>query len=89
MGNEQSQSSTSGDRLQNNMTVTWKKGTDCSFPLREGQCACSHGNKMYIFGGVIQQQTEELIESNELLCYDVGKTRLLMIRLFSLYPSLG
>ena len=73
MGNDQSQSSSAGECLNNNVTVTWKKGADVSFPLREGQCACSHGNKMYIFGGVIQGQSEDLVESNDLLCYDVGK----------------
>ena len=73
MGNDQSQASSSGESLQNNVTVTWKKGADCIFPLREGQCACCLGNKMYLFGGVIQGHPEELQESNELLCYDVGK----------------
>ena len=76
MGNDQSQSSSSGERVQNDITVTWKKGTDCSFPLREGQCACGHGNKVYIFGGVIQDQSEDLLESNDLLCYDIGKFEL-------------
>ena len=73
MGNDQSQTSSSAESLKNNITVTWKKGADLSFPLREGQCACCHGNKMYLFGGVVQGQSEELVESNELLCYDVGK----------------
>ena len=73
MENQQAQSSSTCEPLKNNMKVTWKKTSDCTFPLREGQCSCSHGNKMYLFGGVIQGQTEELVESNELLCYDVGK----------------
>lgn len=70
MGNEQSQSSSSGEKLKNNIKVSWKKTADCGFHLREGQCSCSHGNKMYLFGGVIQGHAEELVESNELLCYD-------------------
>ena len=70
MGNQSSQSVAVGDRLENDMKVTWSKVTDCEFPLREGQCACSHGNCMYLFGGVIQG--DEMIESNDLLCFDAG-----------------
>ena len=78
MGNDQSQSSSTGECLNNNITVTWKKGNDITFPLREGHCACSIENKMYIFGGVIQGQGEDMLESNDLLCYDIGKFFLLL-----------
>ena len=60
--------------INNNMEITWQKTTDVPFPLREGQCACSHGNKMYIFGGIIQNDGEpdNLTESSDLLCFNTS-----------------
>jgi hypothetical protein len=71
MGNQGSSSQELGVKLENDITVTWKKVTSCSFPLREGQCACSQGNNMYVFGGVINDG-ENHIESCELLKFNVG-----------------
>ncbi|KAL3866524.1 hypothetical protein ACJMK2_043817 [Sinanodonta woodiana] len=72
MGNESSQASGSyGEPVDNDIEVTWESvSADYRFPLREGQCTCSHGNKMYIFGGVLQSDTE-ILESNELHCFDI------------------
>ncbi|XP_060569590.1 kelch domain-containing protein 1-like [Ruditapes philippinarum] len=70
MGNQGSSSQELGVKLENDTTVTWKKVTSCSFPLREGQCACSQGNNMYVFGGVINDG-ENHIESCELLKFNV------------------
>ncbi|KAL5004200.1 hypothetical protein ScPMuIL_017656 [Solemya velum] len=73
MGNENSQNVVYGDRLQNNVELSWKKMKPCPYPNREGQCACSHGNDLYIFGGVIQSNSEEPVESNDLLVYNTEK----------------
>lgn len=40
---------------------------------REGQIACSVGNKVYIFGGVEQGQGEEPKETNDIIVFDLGK----------------
>lgn len=69
MGNHGSQSASLGLSLENNISLSWRKVTDCQFPTREGQCACGHGNNMYVFGGVIQHQNGH-VESNDLLCFD-------------------
>ncbi|KAL4227507.1 F-box only protein 42 [Mactra antiquata] len=69
MGNQGSSNECLGERLENDVSVTWKKVTDCQYPTREGQCCCSHGNSMYIFGGVIQANDGHL-ESNDLIKYN-------------------
>lgn len=69
MGNQVSGSSSLGDRLENSVTVCWKKVNDCPFPLREGQCCCSHGKNLYVYGGVTQT-AESHLESNDLLKFD-------------------
>ncbi|KAH3781796.1 kelch domain-containing protein 1-like isoform X2 [Dreissena polymorpha] len=55
--------------IPSDIALTWKRAKDCPFPKREGQCGCSVGNKMYLFGGVVQTEDGDL-ESNDLLCYD-------------------
>ncbi|XP_052794960.1 rab9 effector protein with kelch motifs-like isoform X2 [Mya arenaria] len=70
MNGEGSTSQGSGIKIDNDMSLAWKRVTDCVFPVREGQCSCSVGNKMYIFGGVIHSNTQDLVESNDLLCFD-------------------
>ncbi|WAR00752.1 KLDC1-like protein, partial [Mya arenaria] len=72
MNGEGSTSQGSGIKIDNDMSLAWKRVTDCVFPVREGQCSCSVGNKMYIFGGVIHSNTQDLVESNDLLCFDAG-----------------
>ncbi|XP_059148384.1 kelch domain-containing protein 2-like [Physella acuta] len=39
---------------------------------REGQIACSVGNKVYIFGGVEQGQGEEPKETNDIIVFDLA-----------------
>ena len=74
MGNQSSQSTSLGEPIKNNIEVKWEKVTDIPFPLREGQCACSYGNNMYIFGGVIQNDgdLDNPTESNDLLAFNAG-----------------
>ena len=91
MGNQESSSQQTGTKLNNDIAVTWKKVTSCSFPLREGQCACSHGNSMYVFGGVINDG-ESHVESSELLKFNAGmKTSYftLLLKLHSLKTCLA
>ena len=74
MGNEASQSTKLGEKLENDVKVTWHKlSSDCPFPAREGHCASSVGDKLYIFGGVTQAEDDENMESNQLLAFDVCK----------------
>ncbi|XP_005098914.1 kelch domain-containing protein 2 isoform X2 [Aplysia californica] len=63
-----------GDHESGKITVHVEKVANTSeFPYtgREGQVACSVGNKVYIFGGVEQGQWEEPKETNELLMFDL------------------
>ena len=71
MGNDCSQSLVYGESIDNDISVSWKKVTDSPWPLREGQCACSIGSKIYIFGGVLID-SEAPVESNDLLVFDAG-----------------
>ena len=73
MGNDSSQPLKYGQRLDNDITVNWKKVTrENPFPPRESHCSCSISNKLYVFGGVVADGGEP-IESNDLLVYDLGK----------------
>ncbi|KAJ8304073.1 hypothetical protein KUTeg_017656 [Tegillarca granosa] len=70
MGNESSQNVVYGDSIENDIQVSWSKVQfENPFPTREGQCCCSLGKHLYIFGGVLHG--DELVESNELLTFDV------------------
>lgn len=69
METKSSSSQAMGDRLNTDVVVTWKRGSDVGFPVREGQCSCSCGDRMFVFGGVVQSE-EALKESNELLCFN-------------------
>lgn len=69
MGNQGSSSQVEGEILNNNISVSWKKVTDCGFQVREGQCSCSLGNSLYVFGGVIQKGDSNL-ETNDLLKFN-------------------
>ena len=72
MGHEASQSAKLGTQLENDCKVTWSKtGSECPYAAREGHCACSAGQKLFVFGGVTQAEDEENIESNELLVFDI------------------
>lgn len=86
MGNQASGSQNLGEKLNNDMTVTWKKVTDCSFPLREGQCACSHGKSMFCFGGVIQTD-EDHLESNDLLQFDTVNNTWTLVECTGSFPE--
>lgn len=70
MGNEVSLIN-EGTPIENDINVTWKQAKpDCPFPAREGQSYCTIGNKLYIFGGVIQCKDDEVETINELICFD-------------------
>ena len=45
--------------------------TQSKYSKREGHCACSKDNLVYVFGGVLEN-TESVTESNELNIYDTG-----------------
>ncbi|KAK3096994.1 hypothetical protein FSP39_005475, partial [Pinctada imbricata] len=60
--------------LQNDIKVQWKRSeVQFQFPSREGQCCCGVENKLYIFGGVLQGEGMDLVESNDLLCFEKDK----------------
>ena len=70
MGNEASTQG-QGKKIPNNIELKWIKANKCPFVPREGQAACAHGKKMYIFGGVVFNQDEgHDNETNELIVYD-------------------
>ena len=46
--------------------------TEDKYSKREGHCACTKGNLIYVFGGVIEI-SNSINESNELNVYDTGK----------------
>lgn len=75
MGNESSAPVTYGTRLLNDIKVEWKKvEMDAKLPSRDGHCAAAIADKLYVFGGVRWlSDLEEVIESNEILVFDVGK----------------
>jgi len=75
MGNETSlQSMSYGEKLDNDVVVNWKK-IQCNnpFPGRDGHCSCAVKNDLYVFGGVLQTDDSECVESNELLIFNTGK----------------
>ena len=73
MGNEVSGSVTYGQRLLNDIKVEWKivdGGKD--FKPRDGHCAASIGDKLFVFGGVRLGEDGEVSESREVLVFDTG-----------------
>lgn len=69
MGNEVSLVN-EGTPIENDLNITWKQVKPCcSFPAREGQSYCTIGNKLYIYGGVIQCK-DEVETINEIICFD-------------------
>ena len=75
MGNEASQQSLSyGEKLENDVIVNWERlKCDNPFPGRDGHCSCAVKNDLYVFGGVLQSDDSECVESNELLIFNTGK----------------
>ena len=74
MGNETSQQIKYGDKLDNNVTVTWNKlASDCPFAPRDGHVSCGFGNQLFVFGGVAKVGELETEELNDLLLLDLGK----------------
>ena len=75
MGNETSQQSMSyGEKLENDVIVNWERlKCDNPFPGRDGHCSCAVKNDLYVFGGVLQSDGSECVESNELLIFNTGK----------------
>ncbi|CAG5120142.1 unnamed protein product, partial [Candidula unifasciata] len=57
-----------------------------SYTGREGQVACSVGNKVYIFGGVEQGQGNEPKESNELIVFDLATSKWSQPRIAGILP---
>ena len=73
MGNDSSQPLKYGERLDNDITVKWKKvACENPFPPRESHCSCSIDRKLYVFGCVKQGDDGEPVELNDLLVYDLG-----------------
>ena len=71
MGEQQASSAT---RVDNDIVVNIRKAqTEFPFPPREGCVACGLGNKVYVFGGVIQSDDAEPQESNDLLVFNIGE----------------
>ncbi len=73
MGNEASQQIKYGEKLENDVNVTWRKIGDNPFAARDGHCACGVGNKLFVFGGVVQTPEGTCYESKDLLVFDVGE----------------
>ena len=75
MGNESSVPHSYGTRLLNDINIDWKKvELDVNLPSRDGHCAATVENKLYIFGGVRWlSDIGEVTESNEILLFDAGK----------------
>ncbi len=77
MGNESSQPLKYGERLDNDINIKWTKvDTENPFPPRESHCSTALNNKLYVYGGVIQSEGEEPVESNDLLVFDSGRSQL-------------
>lgn len=79
MGNESSQQVKYGERLDNDVKVSWKKVDSAHrFPSREGHCAATvqltdTQHRLFVFGGLTQSEDVENIESNDLLVFDSGR----------------
>ena len=73
MGNEGSHDKL-GESLDNNIKVSWKQLSEgSSLSTRDGHCACSVGNKCFVFGGVVQTEDGRSEECNKMLVFDIGK----------------
>lgn len=74
MGNENSAPVTYGQRLLNDVRVEWKKNESVHiFASRDGHCAASIENRLFVFGGVCwDPEVSEVSESNEILMFDLG-----------------
>lgn len=71
MGDEQASSAA---KLENDVVVNIRKAkTDFPFAPREGCVACGLGNRVYVFGGVIQSDNAEPQETNDLLLFNLGE----------------
>ncbi len=80
MGNDSSQPQKYGERLDNDITVNWKK-IPCENPFapREAHCSCALNSKLFVFGGVTQTEEDEALETNDLLVFDTGEVEILTI----------
>lgn len=77
MENGANQSAINSSKVDNDITLTLKKvQSDFPFPPREGCVACGcEGNKVFVFGGVIQSDGVEPQETNQLLCFDLASEK--------------
>ena len=81
MGNEESTPVALGNRLKNDITIelvdcTTSKNYRKKLPKRDGHCAASSCGKLYIYGGVQQNNVNddgECCESNEMIELHCGK----------------
>ena len=87
MGNETSQGVRYADAIENDISVSFDRcphteqegtgggGSPAADPAlcREGHVACSSGNRLYVFGGVVQTPDGLSQESDDLLVFDIGK----------------
>ena len=74
MGNEGSQPIKYGETLENDVKVTWKQISAEKSPSgRDGHCACSIGNKCFVFGGVELTDDGTAQESNKMLVFALGR----------------
>ncbi|XP_014788070.1 kelch domain-containing protein 1 [Octopus bimaculoides] len=70
MGNNVSLSN-EGSPVENDLSVTWKQvKTSNTLDACEGQSFCSLGNKLYVYGGVIQKGDGDITTTNTLQCFD-------------------
>ena len=73
MGNEVSGSVTYGQKLLNDIKVEYKKvGGGSEIKPRDGHCAASIDDKLFVFGGVCWGEGGEVFESREILMFDAG-----------------
>ena len=90
MGNENSTPLSLGKKLSNDIEIQLQsRKVKETFPSRDGHCASSIANKLYIYGGVEQRkcQTEDesCIESNNLFELQYGElSRTAIIELINL-----
>lgn len=72
MGNEASTPG-QGKKIPNSIELKWSKSAKSPFVPREGQAACSIGDKLYIFGGVVFNHDDgHDTEANDLIVYDTS-----------------
>lgn len=70
MGNTTGSELKYGEKLSNDLKLTWKKSAN-ALVGREGHCSACCDGTLFVFGGVVLLE-EDGMESNELLTFDNG-----------------